>query len=502
MIRDTPILKERISDSKERSSESTILKKKFSGGFLALVGSNSPASISSRPIRILLCDEVDRYVPTKEGDAIKLGRARGTTFYNFKQVLVSSPSLKGESRIASAFEDGDQRYYFVPCPHCGQEQHLKFDNLEWDKKEGEDLPHTAFYVCEHCGQKIRHAQKAKMIRAGRWIPQAKSKNTKTISFCINALYSSFKTWAEIVEDFLDSADDIQKYRVFVNTVLGQEFEQERSVESVEIVRDERVELYDPEYEVPEGAYILTAGVDVQANRLECEVVAWGPGKESWSVTYQVIWGSPTLQETWDELDNFLRRNFTHRHGTMNILKCLVDSGYATNDVYNFTKDKARRGIFASKGVGGPVKHTIPRPTRTNKQRALLYNLGVDEFKEKFYKWLSFQTPGPGYCHFPDKEEYDQEYFDQLTAEEPVQKLVKGREIRGWVKTRKRNEALDCRILNFAAVELLNPIFDDLKKERQEKMQAQEAEKKQAEEKVKTQISAQRKKFRRGFINNY
>lgn len=494
MIRDTPVLKERIKD-KERNSENTILKKKFPGGFLALVGSNSPAAIASRPIRLLLCDEIDRYVPTKEGDAIKLGRARGTTFHNFLEVLVSTPTIKDASRIQNAYEAGDMRQYHVPCPHCGDYQILKWDNLEWDKSNtGEHLSHTAYYVCEHCRKKISHSKKRSMVKNGQWIAQKPT--GKIASFEINALYSTFKSWEAIVDDFLDSKDDIEKYRVFVNTVLGDVFEEERSADALEIERDLRVEQYDIEHDVPEQVYVLTAGVDVQGDRLECEVVGWGVGEESWGIAYKVFWGSPSLRETWDMLDEFLNRDWTHKHGNLKIVCCLVDSGFSTNEVYSFTRTKGFRWIFASKGLGGR-KEPISNPSRANKQRVVLYKIGVDHFKETLYQRLSLQAHGAGYCHFPDHDDYDQEYFDQLTAEEKVTKISKGVEISGWVKHRKRNEALDCRVYAHAALKIRNVDFKSMRRKR---LQAIEEAKKDSAEKAP--VKQKKRRFQKSFIKRY
>jgi phage terminase large subunit GpA-like protein len=475
MIRDTPVLNPLFGDPKSRDSGNTLLHKLFPGGHLTLAGANSPASLASRPIRILISDEVDRYPASAgtEGDPIRLAAARTTNFWNRKKILTSTPGTKGASRIEDAFEkSSDMRFYFVPCPQCGEFQKLQWSQLKWPSPRTgatKHEPEKCYYVCEHNGCEITEGDKPAMIAAGKWIATKPGNGDgKTAGFHLNALYSPWKTWPEIIHDFLE-ANTPEKLRTFVNTVLAETWEvQGESVNDAPLLA--RRENYPAD--CPAGVLVLTAGVDVQKDRIEVEVDGWGLQDESWAIEHRIFRGNTAILKgnsaedasPWEQLDAYLQKTFEHEFGIQMRISCaLVDSGDQTKQVYAFCKSRQVRRIFASKGMAGAAKPLAGYRPQKGKHKGtsgvLLIPVGVDTAKEVLYGRLKVETFGPGFCHYPIKPEFDEEYFKQLTAEKRTTKKKEGGfEVGLWVKTRPRNEALDLRVLSLAALDVLKPNF--------------------------------------------
>lgn len=456
MVRETTVLNSLIAEPKERTSTNTIKLKSFRGGNIVFAHASSPASLSSRPRRVIGADEVDAYKPTKEGDPLKLAEARTKTFLDQKlMILVSSPRNKETSTIEPEYENSDQRKFYVPCPGCEEFQVLKWANVRWDEE-----PELAYYICDLCGVIIEEDEKNDMVAAGEW--RAEADFHGTAGFWINELYSPFSTWGEMAIDFVESKrfatekNDINRLKVFVNTRLGETWETE----------GERIDYADlsfnkEEYpaEVPSPCLLLTAGVDVQDDRLECEVVGWGLDMESWSIDYKVFYGDPAQKDLWQDLKDYLTREFfDEERRPLKIKAAAIDSGgHHTDEVYNFCKANAGRRFFAIKGssvAGLPIAPT--KPSIKGKVRCKLFMIGTDSAKDRIFASLKTPEPGPNYCHFP--AERSDEFFKMLCAEKKITKFVAGRAKTQYVKVTAsaRNEALDCRVYALAAVSIINP----------------------------------------------
>jgi phage terminase large subunit GpA-like protein len=453
LLKSTPSLRDKVKDSKVKDSGNTHLHKVFPGGALSLVGSNSPSSLASRPIRVVLCDEVDRYSVSagEEGDPISLAKRRTATFWNRKIILVSTPTSKGASRIETAYEESDQRRYFVPCHDCETEQTLKWSQVHWDNEDHR----SARYICEHCGSIWTDSDRNKAVSRGRWV--ATRPFIGVAGFHLNALYSPWAVLADAVEEFLAARKDPMRLKTFVNTFLGETWE-ERGDQVDDYAISKRKESYPA---MPEEVVLLTAGVDVQDDRLEVEIVGWGAGEESWQIDYHIIYGDPSAPRLWAQLDEILLKTYDHPTGEDMIIRatCVDSGGHHTRAVYNYAKTRAGHRVFAIKGVGGEGKPIIGRASRNNVGKVPLYAVGVDTAKELHYSRLRIEEPGPGYCHFQAKR--DDEYFRQLTAEKMVTTYHKGYPKRAWVKTRTRNEALDVRVYAIAAFHILNVNMDSV-----------------------------------------
>ncbi|CUO38970.1 phage terminase large subunit family protein [[Clostridium] symbiosum] len=459
MLQDTPVLSGLVND-KGRNTGNTILQKIFPGGHITMVGANSPSSLASRPIQILLADEVDRYPATagKEGDPLFLASERLTTFWNSKEVYVSTPTIKDASRIEIEYQHSSQGEWNVPCPECGELQPLEWSGVVFDRDNLDSIQ----YACAKCGCISPEAAWKKHFKEGRYIHADPENPVK--GFHLNALGSTLAQWKDIAEKFILANEEkkkgnIEPLKSWTNTKMGQTWEEEGTqVDDEELLK--RRERYN--CEVPPEVLYLTAGVDTQDDRFEIEVVGWGAEYESWGIQYSVLYGdtSNLQHQVWADLDAFLAQTFQKPDGTrMKIICTCVDSGgHRTNQVYKFCKARFNRRIFAIKGSNDSAAAYIQKPTKSNREQAYLFTLGVDTGKSLLLQRLQVEEEGPGYCHFPKEENkgYGESYFIGLTAEKQVLVYKKGRPFFEWrIKdaAHKRNEALDCRNYASAAIEI-------------------------------------------------
>lgn len=470
-FRYSPGLANKLEEGKDgrgssRKSSTTIRMKHYPGGYLAMVGSNSPAGLASRPIRVLLCDEIDRYESTKEGDPLKLARQRTTNFHNRKIVLVSTPTIKGASPIHAEYLKSDQRLYYIPCPHCGHEHEWRWEYVKWDKDDaGNALPLTARIECPECGGRVREAYKPnpELLSAGKW--KATNPDSRIKGYHINSLCSPWVNLYELVEEFVLATKNRDKKGLmeFINLKLGEPWDERDGEEDIWEHLHRRREYYVDD-NLPDGVVILTAGVDVQRDRLECTVYGWGVGRECWGIEHRVIRGMPDSLDTWQQLDMFLQKQRTLGSGVALPIHCtLVDSGDGpyTANVYRYTKEREHLHIFSSKGRGGMGVPFINNPSRNNTEKAYLFTVGTNSGKSLVMGRLKIEDEGPNFVHFPRQAErgFNEVFFQQLTAEVYEQKFERGKIKAEWKKIRERNEALDCFVYASAALEIFNPDFE-------------------------------------------
>lgn len=469
MRRDTPVLEERIAQGRTKAGRATKLHKTFPGGHLTVVGANAPAALASRPIGKLFLDEVDRFPLSagKEGDPVALAERRTTTFHDRTILMVSTPTTAGISRIYKAWEDSDQRLYEVPCPLCGAFQPLVWERLERDQRnrrlpggvrwEGEDpdlAPSSAWYECAHCEGRIEPHHKRDMVSSGRW--SATNPGSKTPGFFLNALISPWMDWSEVVAAYLRAKDDPPQLQVFHNTLLGQIWDDGESVDHEMLQR-----LAEPYQTPPESVLYLSAGVDVQGDRLEALLVGWGPGDESWCLEHKVIFGSPEDVEDpcWRELERWRTAPRIRADGQRLFVQIMmVDSGYFTDAVYAYCLPRYGQRVFATKGVDGFDKPVVVRRARRKKEptKCPVFTVGADVGKDLVFARLKKREPGPGRIHFPNH--FSAEFFAQVTSEVRQTTAESGRWRVRYVQRRERNEALDLLVLNLAGLHLDRPML--------------------------------------------
>jgi phage terminase large subunit GpA-like protein len=416
-----------------------------------------------------MLDEVDEYPGNvnQQGDPVGLAIARTRTFSGRKKIyIVSTPTVAGNSRIEKAFEESDKRRYYVPCPHCGAYQTLAFSGLDWPKGR----PDLAYYKCGQCGKRIENHQKTEMLARGVWRPEAQEHTGKVAGFHLSSLYSpvGMFSWGEIASKWAEDRYDPQRRREFFNTVLGLPY-----LETADLPAWEKLYARREEYalgSIPEGGLFLTAGADVQKDRIECIVIAWGRDKENWVVDYQTFEGDTSNidSDAYRGVQSLMLQGFEHESGATLHIRCLgIDTGFNTQVVYNWSRQFQDGRVMPIKGEDSlPILFSQPRAVDVyqqgkRKRGALkLYRVGVSLIKQELYGWLNLLppepglTPPPGFCHFP---QLDEEFFRQLCSEQLIvteTKLTK-KQVRSWKKIRPRNEALDVFIYARAAASLLN-----------------------------------------------
>jgi phage terminase large subunit GpA-like protein len=459
MIESSPILKERIQPARSRDSGNTLLQKEFPGGVLMLVGANSASGLRSMPVKNLFLDEVDAYPHDLDGEGspISLAIARTRTFAKKKIFMISTPTVDGVSTIQNEFFETDQRHFFVPCPHCAAIQHLVFEQIKWEKSK----PEEAKYECIHCNELIEERYKPRMLASGTWEAVApKNATKKKVGYHINSLYSplGWYSWSDAAKDYDNALNDVNKMKSFVNTVQGLTYKELGDRPQWEDLYNKR-EIYELNRPNREVAFI-TAGVDVQIDRIELEIVGWGSGKRSWSIDYRVLDGDTAKKEVWQKLQEILRETFvTEDNRELKISKMAVDAGFNTSHVYNFCVHQDSSLVFPIKGQDkATIMVSAPRPVVINSVGKAIgsvkvWNVAVSMIKSELYGWLKMNKEEDGsvphgYCHFP---QYDHFHFKSLTSEEvQIVKDKKGFDKHEWVKIFKRNERLDCRVYARAA----------------------------------------------------
>lgn len=486
MLKDSPALAGKVRAVQAgRGESSTTLRRTFPGGILILAGSNVPSSLASNPMRYVIGDELDRWAAEAgdEGDPWKLAEARTTTFFNAKLLAVSTPTVKGASKIDELYRGGTCERWCHRCPECGAWHEVRFDDIRFKPvrrggpgEESWDVEGDVEWACPSCGCVI--GEGAMRRQPARWVaarPEALA-SARCRSFWLNAFASPWVAWRDIAVEFLNAKSDPKKLKVVYNTKLGQLWEDRGDLETEDEMMARR-EDYGTRadgtpVELPEGVLVVTVGVDTQDDRLEYEVVGHGRWGETWGVEKGVIAGNPADRAVWERLDGVTRRIYRYADGAglRPSLTCVDSGGHRTQQVYEACRERWPQRVVAIKGKGGEsVPYTSPAtkvPIRDKGTWTWLYTVGVDAGKSDIMSSLKVQEPGARYCHFPLRREagYDMGFFNGLLSERLVHKPNGGV---GWAKLpgHKRNEALDCRNYALAALNILNPDWDALERAR-------------------------------------
>jgi len=455
MIRVTKVLRDIVRDPRSRDSGNTVMQKIFPGGHITFVGANSPSSLASRPIRITLSDEVDRFPKSAgdEGDPLTLAEKRTTTFWNKKHIRVSTPTIKGHSKIEKLYNLSSKERWCLPCPSCGEFQPLDWERIRW----GEEIQGIVM-ECISCGtlHSEREWKSEKQLN-GKWIAEFPENPHK--GFHLNELASPFRTWEEIKKDYLEAKDDPEKLKAWTNTSLGETWEEEVGDKiDYQALYDKRIPY---PADLPNEVLILTAGVDVQDDRLEIEVVGWAVGEKSYGIEYRKFYGNPAKDEVWMELEKFLTKEFYYSDGSSLMITntCIDTGGHHTKKTYDFISPReGSMRVYAIKGRGGDGVPIINKPKKDKTNKIHLIHIGVNALKDLVYSRLKIEG-GPGTSYFPTNQDknYDLKYFKSLTAE--AKTFEKGKIV--WKKLRDRNEGLDLRNYATAAFSLLRVNLDKL-----------------------------------------
>ena len=502
LIRDSKLLSSLIGGVKEGNSE--FFKHFKTGAQLTLVGCNSPSDLSSMSIRIVMVDEISRVADDVggEGDPVEIAKKRMATFSNRKFIATSTPTVKGSCQISNLYgSDLTRRHeYEVPCPHCGAYIVLDFDHFHWES----GLPSTAHYKCQKCKGEIRDSHKSKYLRLGRWKCINPDVGEWRMGFRLNALYSPWTRFEALARSYELALKDERKMISFINTMKALPYEPKTTGIEFHNIYNRREE-YPKGVDVPAGGLVLTAGCDVQLDRIEVETVAWGKNQESWSVDYSVLWGNTTQPEVWQMLSDHLKREYVFEWGMrQKVTSACIDSGYQTSMVSNFVANQPKGSrIFMTKGMGGHARPMVSAPvikrTGRSKARVPLFTLGTYELKYWFYDKIKIEKGKPGYCHFPKRATYDRRHFKQLVAERTRIVVKKSYPEEEWYLPSdiRSCEQLDCRLYAYAAYIILNPHLPSIEKRLLQYKNAQEAGEEAAKGKKKTRISPEEARQRKG-----
>lgn len=451
----TPAVRDVLATRSNRAGDNSASRKRFVGGIFYAKTAGSTAELKSTSLRYAIADEVDEYDwTTLQGNPLELLEVRQKTFHDRKLFVVSSPTVKDASRIEEQFELGDQRRFMLPCPHCGERQHLVWGNMRWHAVKGRVS--RAWYNCHECGAEIDEHQKPAMLAAGKW--QAHNPDGLWRSYHINALYAPIgigENWCELAERWLLAQNDLTKLIAFINTVLGETWA-DRSRDIKPNVLLARVEPYGLRT-VPPGCLVMTAGVDVQDDRLEIQILGWGSGNRRWTLDYHVLPGNPSGDALWMALAEYLNgavfENICGKQ--LRIEATAIDTGgHHTHMVYQFVRSGAVRRALACKGASTPGRVILGKPSKqdvnvrgqTIKKGVALYLIGTDTAKALLYGLLHDDADKP-----PEERKVrfshalESSYFDQLVSE-----TYNPRKQRWELKKGKRNEALDTHVLAMAA----------------------------------------------------
>lgn len=500
MIDSTPQLFALFGSSK-RNPKNKTLYKEFPGGFWKIAYANSAVQLRSDAIRYVGLDEVDGYPGNVdgEGDAVELAIARTRTFGERKRIVgISTPTDEGHSRIERWYKEGDQRRYHVPCPHCDERFVMELEQLA-------RVDDGVVLECPCCSVMIDEAHKTEMLAGGEWVPTNDEADPRVRSYHINALYSpaGWFSWADVLDmyDKAVASDDPDAMRVFWNTILGLPFADSETEQA------DWEKLYNRRGGVTRGtvskhAAVLTAGVDVQGNRLECEIVAWGPGLRSYSVDYIVLPGDPSQPEVWADLDEVLLADYPGENGAaFNISRLAIDTGYLTNHVYAWARKHRRLLTMPVKGssrsatlIGKPRQQDIDLGGRVIKRGVWLWPVNVDDIKSHIMRWIELPLPVDDdgnhletperWCEWPA---YRPEYFRGLCGEQLVRKGSK----LVWEIVFRDQEPLDCRV--YATAAALSLGLDRLSQEKWDEMLEDVASAAHRGEEVGTIAKPKRKK---------
>lgn len=466
MLESSPSLVLKVKPSKSRDSGNTLTKKEFPGGVLRLAGANSAAGLRNMPVKRLMLDEVDAYPVDLggEGNAIDLAKKRTSTFAKRKIFILSTPTNKNTSVIEPMFESTDKRYFHIPCPHCGGLQHLKWENLKYQYNPKSKVATDVFYQCEHCLDPILEKDKTKMLDSGSWIAtEPENQNKKRVGYHLNSMYSplGWKSWTDLAIEYEEAKGDVPKLKTFFNTSLGLTFEEEGEKPEWESLYNRRDDY--PINKIPNDEIaFLTAGVDIQKDRIELEIVGWCEGKVSYSIDYRVLQGYTAgdgSATVWQKLDAVLNETWSRPDGTqMQIRMMCVDSGNWASEVYAFCGRYPQSRVVPIKGRDNQITIiSAPKAVNTTRKNksvngVKVWHVGVSLLKSELYGWLRLEEGDNGYCHFPM---YDENYFKGLTAEELVlTKNKSGHSVERWVKKFTRNEPLDIRNYARAAAHMV------------------------------------------------
>ncbi len=471
MLHQSTELKRLVREQTSRSGEgSTALAKRFPGGSLKLAIANSAADLRSSTIRKAFCDEIDEYPDDLDGqgDPFAMIEARQESFLasgDWLRVYVSTPTIKGSSKIDDKFAAGDQRYWNMPCPGCGDNFKFVFDRKYF--RFNDEFPHDPYYATPCCGAIVQSHEKVSLYRKGQWIAEAARPGAYP-SYHFDALSSPFVPWEKIAERFIACNGDPQKLKAFFNLTLGLAFDMKGDApDHVRLMgrRDKTLK----QGRIPAQGLIFVGTADVQMKGIWYLFKAYGPDGQSYRIDAGYIEGDTEDPNSgaFSRLEELRTKQWPDAFGRTRAVDLFgVDSGYRAHVVYTWCRGKA--GTFALKGLDGWQRPALAQPTPVEinfkgkriPNGVMVWGVGTWSLKGAFYAKLRHDGRAenkdydpPGYCHFGDW--MDEEYFKQITSEYLGTEKFKGRSRQKWIpRVGYENHFLDCEVYGDALADYL------------------------------------------------
>ena len=464
VLADCVDIEDGILETGSRKRHNTMLAKTFAGGTLTLTGSNSPIGLKSLPAPIIFFDEVDSFADSagNEGDPISLANQRCINFMNSRVVFyTSTPTVKNNSNIEKQYMMGSRKLYYVECPFCNETLELNFENLKYKVNKNTNSSYDVQYMCQHCNNLFDERHKKDMVKKGKWLSQLglDMVNVRE-SYRISGLYSLFLSWSDLVNDKLDSEHDMMKMQVFLNSKLCKLVDEHLSSPLLSDVAKELViEHYSSE--LPDGILLLTAGVDVQDDRLAYNIVGWGDGEKCWHLEYDEFYCDLTQTKSWLELEKRLSKTYsTITNHKLKVASVGVNTaGHFANYASSFVSVRENRRYYSVIGSPTTFAGLVKAGKRSAKYKVINYSVNTVKIKDILFGRLS-QNSEKTRIHFPHT--FNKNYYDMLMSEKKVVVKKYGVKKEKYVKTRARNEALDCFVYNYAVLQILNPNYAILK----------------------------------------
>ena len=464
LVKETPVLSERIAPARSRDSGNTMFLKEFQGGLFVLTGANSGSGLQSMPAAYLAADEVSSYPieADDKGDPLENAEARTSTFPMGKVLITSTPGTRGACRITDEFEKrSDRRLYHAFMPCCGSREVLRWrEHMVWDRPDGE-----VWCQCPACGERVAQHHKTTMLAGAEWRPSGKG-DGMTAGFHLPGWYApaGWTPWEQIRDEFLRAKGDPLLLKGWVNKRAAEAWEDETLAK---VNGDELMErIADNPYKsgwCPAGVLVLLMAVDVQDTWLEVSVWGVGRGDQLWLIWHEKISGDPAQSDPWDQVDVIRKTEWPHESGgTMTARHCGVDTGgHYTSEAYEYCRLRAKEGVVALKGSSTRNAPPLGKGSRVDvnhkgmlmKAGVTLYMVGTDSIKRTIYGRLKNATPGPGFVNFGQNG--NAEYLQGLTCERLTPRYVKGFQVLEWTKpSGARNEPLDLLVYCLAVWELV------------------------------------------------
>lgn len=486
-IRDIPVWRALAPWMGRKHKDSTLEDKIFTNGKTLMVrGGTAAANYREISTDDVIYDELAGFDESieHEGNATSLGDTRIELSMFPKSIRGSTPKVLGTCQIEKACSESPHYFKFsLPCPHCDELQDLKWGGpeepfgIKWRKNEkGEHDPSTAYYLCEHCGCCIENNQldDMELHPSAIWICENTSIRTKdfldfydadgndittppNISIHIWSAYNSLNSWAKLVTEFFKAKGDKEKLQTFVNTKLGQPWDNDNGerLEWEDLAK--RREMY-PSGKVPNWVVYLTCGIDTQDDRYEGRIWGWGAGKEAALIDRFILYGEPASQVLTDKVAERIAKSYARADGViLNIgTTCWDSGGNYTDEVYSMSKKLGLMRVIPIKGANVYGKPIANFPRKRTAKGVYLTEVGTDNAKELLMSMLRIapdvDVRKPGAIHFPLNEAVcDDVELRQLTTERKIPKRVGGRIVYRWDSGNRRNEALDCFVYALAAL---------------------------------------------------